>query len=321
MKKDDFEYILSLLKKYAGWDLGEDKYFVIDRKIYNFVREKGYRSVEDLVAELRMGQKNLMWNVIEALTLSDTCFYRDYNVFMNFENYILPHIREANRGSKKLRIWSLGCSSGQETYSIAMAVKRKLKAVNDWDIKIIGTDISTGSIMKAQKGLYSSFEVQMGLSARMIIDNFQPERNQWQINRDLMDMVEFRRYNMLDEIAFSEDFDIIFCRNVLRFFAQDMQRLMINHIYHSQISGGFLYLGVGEKIAGMEEYFEPVNGMKCLYQGRIGIESHRMSAEEIKNQQEMKEIEEMPKFVRPENLRPLGTGTFRQVDPDKYGNN
>lgn len=316
MKKDDFEYILGLLKKYAGWSLGEDKYFIIDRKIYNFVREKGYPTVEDLVAELRMGQKPLLWKVIEALTLSDTCFYRDYNVFMNFENHILPHIREANRGSKKLRIWSLGCSSGQETYSIAIAIKNKLKAVGDWDIKIIGTDISTTSIAKAQKGLYSSFEVQMGLNARMIIDNFQPEGNQWQIKREFMNMIEFRRYNMLDEMAFSEAFDIIFCRNVLRFFSEEAQRLMINHIYHNQISGGFLYLGVGEKVAGLDEYYEPVNGMKCLYQARIGVETHRLSADEVKKQASPNS--DMPSFVRPDNLRPLATGILRKVDPKGY---
>ena len=177
MKKDDFEYVLSLLKKYAGWELGEDKYFILDRKIYNFVREKNYSSVEDLIAELRLGQKTLLWQVIEALTLSDTCFYRDYKVFCGFENRILPYLRESNRGSRKIRIWSLGCSSGQETYSIAMSVKSRLFAASDWDVKIIGTDISTASVSKAQKGLYTQFEVQMGLNARMIINNFHQEKD------------------------------------------------------------------------------------------------------------------------------------------------
>lgn len=319
MKKDDFNYILGILKKYAGWDLGEDKFFILDRKIYNFVREKGYATVEDLIAELRLGHKNLLWQVIEALTLSDTSFYRDYGVFQNFENHILPHIREANRGSKKLRIWSLGCSSGQETYSIAMAIRNKLKGVSDWDIKIIGTDLSTPSIAKAQKGIYSSFEVQMGLNARMIIDNFQQqENNQWQIRRELMNMVMFRRHNMLDEMIFPESFDIIFCRNVLRFFSEEAQQLMMNRIYHNQISGGFLYLGLGEKIAGMEEYYEPVNGMKCLYQGRIGIERRR--SENVVKQASAGTDSEMPSFVRPDNLRPLASGPVRRVDPRGYDN-
>lgn len=103
MKKSDFEYVLSLLRQYAGWDLSNDKYFIIDKKLYNFICEKGYASVEDLIAELKIGQKAMLWQVVEALTLSDTYFYRDYPVFKAFENYLLPQLREINRSSKKLR--------------------------------------------------------------------------------------------------------------------------------------------------------------------------------------------------------------------------
>lgn len=74
MKKSDFEYVLSLLRQYAGWDLSNDKYFIIDKKLYNFICEKGYASVEDLIAELKIGQKAMLWQVVEALTLSDTYF-------------------------------------------------------------------------------------------------------------------------------------------------------------------------------------------------------------------------------------------------------
>ena len=105
MKKSDFEYVLSLLRQYAGWDLSNDKYFIIDKKLYNFICEKGYASVEDLIAELKIGQKAMLWQVVEALTLSDTYFYRDYPVFKAFENYLLPQLREINRSSKKLRIY------------------------------------------------------------------------------------------------------------------------------------------------------------------------------------------------------------------------
>ena len=101
MRKSDYHYLLGLLKDNAGWDFDDDEYFIIDKKMYNFVREKGYASVEELIAELKMGQKALLWQVVEALALSETSFYRDYKVFKNFEDTILPHIRELNRGAKK----------------------------------------------------------------------------------------------------------------------------------------------------------------------------------------------------------------------------
>ena len=323
MKKTDFEYILGLLKKYVGWELSEDKYFVLDRKIYNFVREKDYSTVEDLISDLRNGQKTLLWQVIEALTLSDTCFFRDYKVFSGFENRILPHLREANRSAKKLRIWSMGCSSGQETYSIAISVRNRLFAVSDWDIKIIGTDISTASISKAQKGAYTPFEIQMGMNARTMIDNFHQDGEMWQANRNIMDMVEFRRYNMLDDITFSDAFDIIFCRNVLRFFSVEAQADMIRSIYKNQVPGGFLYLGMGENIADLDKYYDPIRGMKCLYQAKLSVSKPEVTprSSNAGGEQTPREAPAMPKFVRPDNLRSIGSGTLRSVDPNRYRRN
>ena len=98
MKRNDFEFLLSLLTRNVGWNFSEDDYYVIDKKISNFIREHNYASVEELMAELRLGQKNLTWQVIEALAMSDTHFYRDYVVFRRFEEFVLPSLREANRG-------------------------------------------------------------------------------------------------------------------------------------------------------------------------------------------------------------------------------
>ena len=305
MKKDDFQYLLQLLKEYAGWVFTEDKYFIVDKKIYNFVREKGYASVEELIADLKLGQKILVWQVVEALAMSDTSFYRDYNVFKGFENHILPQIRETNRGSKKFKIWSIGCSSGQEVYSIAFAIKKKLLNVGDWDIKIVGTDISTQAIQKAQKGAYTQFEVQMGLNARMIIDNFHQEKGLWQVNDDIMEMVEFRRYNLLEDLTYSDKYDIVFCRNVLRFFEAREQKKIMEKIYNRQIQGGFLYLGMDEKVAGLDELYTKVNGLPCLYQAKAGqvqtkTENTRTAAE---NKQETPSAaDEMPSFKRPATL-------------------
>lgn len=299
MKKSDYQYLVSLLKQNAGWNFGEDEYFIIDKKMYNFVREKGYATVEELIAELKMGQKALLWQVVEALALSETSFYRDYKVFKNFEETILPHIRELNRGAKKLRIWSLGCSSGQETYSIAMAVKNKLLNVQDWDINIIGTDLSTVSITKAQKGSYNQFEVQMGLNAGMIINNFHLERDLWMINDDILKMIEFRRYNLIEDLTFSDRFDIIFCRNVLLFFDDQTQRKLVEKIYSRQAEGGFLYLGYNENIFGLEDFYEPVEGLNCLYQAKI-LPNKTVSAAPVENTSVKGDA--MPSFVRPENL-------------------
>ncbi len=304
MKKSDFEYVLSLLRQYAGWDLSNDKYFIIDKKLYNFICEKGYPSVEELIAELKLGQKALIWQVVEALTLSDTYFYRDYPVFKGFETYMLPQLREINRSSKKLRIWSLGCSTGQETYSIAMAVKNNLKGISDWKVDIIGTDISNYAISRAQKGVYSQFDVQRGLNMRQILDNFHQENGQWVVNDDIASMVEFRRYNLLDELTHSDLYDVIFCRYVLQYFAPDIQEKLIAKIYSRQVPGGFLYLGVNAKIEGLEHFYEPVGGMDCLFQAKPDVEIPNLEIEKVTAQKDTLERDEddIPSFVRPSNL-------------------
>lgn len=101
---------------------------------------------------------------------------------------------------------------------------KKFLGLDDWKIDIIGTDISSVAISKAQRGLYSNFEVQMGLNVRTILDCFHKDGEQWMVNDDIRKMVEFRRYNLLDDIALTDKFEVIFCRNVLRFFTPEYQR-------------------------------------------------------------------------------------------------
>lgn len=294
MKKSDFEYILQLLKRYAGWSLSADNYFLIDNKIYNFVCEKGYASSDDLIQELRMGQKSMLWQVIEALTLSDTYFFRDYSVFRSFERIILPRIREVNRSSKKLRIWSLGCSTGQETYSIGMGIADNLVAVGDWNVSILGTDISTPAITKAQRGLYTQLEVQMGMDIRRIVKHFHKESELWSINPDISENIKFLRYNLMDELSNVEPFDIIFCRYVLHYFSPELQRKIIAKIHSYQVPAGFLFLGLNENIAGLEDYYNPIQGIPCLYQAKL------TSQELEKNIQKNGQSEMMPKLQRPQ---------------------
>ena len=159
-------------------------YFSIDKKIATLVREKGLNSIEDLIAELKSGQKALISQVIESLAFGDTHFYRDWSVFQQFENYVLPLIKETNRDIKKLRILSLGCSTGQEVYSIAIMVN-KVFPYSDWQIDIIGTDLCSAAIVKAQRGIYDQFEIQNGMNAGIMIDNFTFDGSAWRVNENI----------------------------------------------------------------------------------------------------------------------------------------
>lgn len=307
MKRQDFEFLVTLLRENAGWEFDEEQYFVVDKKVSNFIREKGYASVEELIAELKGGSRPLIAQVVENMAFSDTSFYRDYNVFARFESSLLPNLRESNRASKKLRFWSLGCSSGQETYSMAFAIKRKFIGLDNWEISILGTDISSLAIAKAQRGVYNNFEVQMGLNARMILEFFhQDGSDQWQVNDDIAKMVEFRRYNMLDDVTFTSTYEVIFCRNVLRYFAAEYQQMILQRISRCQNAGGILCLGKNEHIPGIEKYYDKLDGYNCFYVCK-GITDNKNNPPSGKNDSTAESG--MPRFVRPDILtsRPLAS--------------
>ena len=324
MRKTDFDFLIELLRQYAGWSISEREYFAIDKKISGFIREKGYTSVEDLIAELKSGQRALIAQVIESLAFADTRFFRDWNVFNQFEHYVLPLVKEANRNLKKLRILSLGCSTGQEVYSIAIAVNN-LIGLNDWQISIIGTDLSSASIAKAQKGYYNQFEIQTGMNAETMINNFTVEGDNWKINDNIKKMVEFRRFNLLEELTFNEKFDIIFCRNVLRFFSPGIQSRLCAKIHNMQVPGGILYLGKGENIKGIIDYYGAISGVSCAYQSKL-ISDVKIAPEQLIRPEEeyipaqkapavAANDDRVPHFVRPAGLsgnRPLMCDILRK---------
>ncbi len=296
MRKQDFEFLIALLKDNAGWEFDEEQYFVVDKKISNIVREKGYSSTEELIANLKTENRQLIANVVEEMAFSDTSFYRDYDVFNQFENHLLPSIRENNRSRKKIRFWSLGCSSGQEAYSIAFAIKRKFIGLDNWDVSILGTDISSVGIAKAQRGLYNNFEVQMGLSAKSILEFFYKDDDNWHVNNDVMKMLEFRRYNMLDDVTYTAKYEVVFCRNVLRYFAKEYQDAILQKISNCQNESGILCLGKNEYIPGIEKYYNKLEGTNCFYVNKSATNTNK----NMSTQSNIPPSDAMPKFVRPD---------------------
>lgn len=299
MRRQDFEFLLDLLKENAGWEFDETQYFVIDKKMSNFIREKSYNTVEDLILELKTGNRPLISQVVETMAFSDTSFFRDFDVFYRFQKVLLPTLKEKCRATKKLNIWSLGCSTGQEAYSIAIAINRADKMFADWEVNILGSDLSSLAISKAQRGSYNNFEVQMGLNARTILEYFTYDNDQWQIRDDIKKTVEFRRYNMLEEAIVKSKFEVIFCRNVLRYFAPEYQDEILRRISEKQPQGGYLYLGKNENIPAVEKYYYKLDDNSGAY-----IAAGHSAANTLTGNLAVAgaDADAMPSFVRPSSL-------------------
>ena len=301
MRRSDFEFLINLLRNNAGWDFDESQYFIIDKKMSAFIREHEFSSVDDVITLLKSGNKKIISQIIEAFTFSDTYFFRDFDIFYKFKNGLLPILKEKCRATKKLNIWSLGCSTGQETYSIAMAVDKAQNMFADWDVNILGSDLSSAAINKAQKGTYNNFEIQKGLNAGDIITYFDrdPENNLWTAHEKIKKNIEFRRYNLLDEVIVQSKFEVVFCRNVLQYFLESYQDAILHRISQKQPQGGYLYLGKNEYIPAVEKYYYKVDDVSGAY---IAIGNTKTDSSVGNLSVAKADSDAMPSFIRPQNL-------------------
>ena len=300
MRRQDFEFLLNLLKENAGWEFDESQYFIIDKKVSSFVREKEFSSVEDLILELKSDNRKLISQIVEALTFSDTSFFRDFDVFYRFQKNLLPTLKEKCRAVKKLNIWSLGCSTGQEAYSIAMAIDKADKMFNDWEVNILGSDLSSLAISKAQRGIYNNFEIQTGLNAHDITKYFDlDEEGMWHVSEHLKKLIEFRRYNMLEEALTKSKFEVVFCRNVLKYFVSDYQDDILKRISSRQPQGGYLYLGKNEYIPAVEKYYYKLDNDSGAY---IAIGNTKSDTSSGNLNVVSADADAMPTFIRPRSL-------------------
>ncbi|MFI3242363.1 MAG: CheR family methyltransferase [Alphaproteobacteria bacterium] len=267
MKKEDYDFLANLVEKRNGWEFFPEYFYVLDKKVSAFVRENGYINVDALMVDIRAGNKLLIERLSEELAYNDTSFFRDYDVFKRFSELVLPNIKEKYSAAKKLSVWSCGCSTGQEVYSVLIALK-KTGFLGEWSVNLIGTDFSSKAVSFASKGFYSYYDVQNGNNIRTIVDNFNQTETGWVIKPEIAQYVEFRKYNLLEIPLFNNKFDIVFCRNTIKYFTMENQSKIIENIHSTQPAGGLFYSGLNEKIHGLEEFYEKVSGFECLYQAK-----------------------------------------------------
>jgi chemotaxis protein methyltransferase CheR len=173
----------------------------------------------------------------------------------------------ANRQeSRHIRIWSAGCSSGQEPYSVAMILKEMAAALGDWRIDILATDISRAVLEKAKAGLYTQFEVQRGLPIAMLMKYFEQTGDKWELDPSVRAMVRFDEFNLLNDPRPLGAFDIVFCRNVLIYLDQPTKTKVLDGIFNLMPADGVLFMGGAETVMGVTEKFQPMADFRGMYE-------------------------------------------------------
>lgn len=248
-----FDALCEYLRRHSGLVMDQSKKYLVESRVMPIIRRERLSGLDELVALLNKPQSaKIAKDVIEAMTINETYFFRDKAPFDQFRNVTLPALVAARQGEKRLRIWSAAASTGQEAYSLAMILDEFSPRLAGWKIEIVATDLSDQVLEKARKGIYSQFEVQRGLPAPMLLRHFNQIGESWQISDHIRSKVTFRQLNLLSDFTSLGRFDIIFCRNVLIYFDAARKADILARMTRVLAPDGFVTLGASESLIGLK---------------------------------------------------------------------
>lgn len=260
MSPEDFTRVQALMASRAGYRLTSDRIRLTEHRLGPVARHYGFEDVDAMLAQLwAKPVASLGWSVIEALLNTETWFNRDENAFEILGQELAPAMARARPGGK-IRIWSAGCSTGQEAWSLAMC-----GLAAGVDVEVTGVDLSRRAVEKATEATYTAFEIQRGLSARTMLNWFEQVDDQWRAKPELREVVQFNRANLLDDPADDSRYDIIFCRHVLTDIDPTRRARVLDTLEHRLVDDGCLFLGPDERPEADSIAFRPVHGRKGLF--------------------------------------------------------
>ncbi len=262
----DFDVYKDLLKASSGLVLTQDKSYLLDSRLNPVAKKWGYDDIAAMTNILRgVPPKDLIKDIIEAMTTNETSFFRDTRPFEIFKDVVLPYYKNKVGHSKRLRIWCAAASSGQEPYSLAMTIKEEAAKMPGWSFEITATDISQDILDQAKEGSYSQFEVQRGLPITHLMKYFTQNGDKWIINQDIRNMINYKYFNLLTPMTSLGQFDVVFCRNVLIYFDPPTKKDVMERACKQMADDGFFFLGGAETVLGITDAFKGIKDRRGLY--------------------------------------------------------
>ncbi|EGC04069.1 CheR family methyltransferase [Ruminococcus albus] len=246
ISEHDFIRLVNFVKAGYGIDL-EGKQFIVQSRLANYVADCGFRNFSEyLEAVFDDNSGREVANLINRLTTNHTYFMRESEHFDHFREVFLPQAEKAVK-DHDLRIWSAGCSFGNEPYNLAMCLDEYFGfRQHDWDLKILATDISFNALRSAARGVYTENALH-DLPEEWRRKYFeQRSHGLYQVKESLRSKVIFKYHNLMEEIGFKKKFDLILCRNVMIYFDDDTKSHLCRRFYDVTEDGGYLYIGHAE---------------------------------------------------------------------------
>lgn len=252
----DFDVLRTLSNQHSGILVPDDKFDMFYSRLSKRLRILGLTSFKDYCRYLEKHPDDEFTEFINAVTTNLTSFFREKHHFDYLSRTLIPELLKRNIDTRQIRVWSAGCSTGEEPYSLAMTLKENIPA--DWDIKILATDLDTNVLATATQGVYTLDRLngveEPGLKRwfqRGVGENSKKAR----IKSDLRNLISFKQLNLMKEWPMKGYFDFIFCRNVLIYFDKDTKAKLVSRYGNHLREGSRLFIGHSESLHQMETGF------------------------------------------------------------------
>lgn len=255
--------LTAILEARTGQLLAANREWRIETVLNPLLRDLGFGTLDDLARAARISS-DLGDQVADALLNQESSFFRDVAV-LDLVADAVATIR-TDEPMRRPRIWSAGCSFGQEPLSLAMLFDEKEVGRFMRPPDIVATDVSEPALIRARAGRYSQFEIQRGLPVRRMVRWFDAAGNDWVANQELVRRIAFRRHNLVRDAPPIGRFDVILCRNVLLYLGAPLRRQILDGFATVLRPGGLLVLGAGETVIGQTEAFRPSTRYRGLYE-------------------------------------------------------
>src|SRR5580700_899837 len=257
------------------FDSSRERFF--STHVREYLAEKGLPSGHDLLSLVR-GSSIEYEALLENLLTQETPFFRYPAVYEALETKILPEVQERKfwQNPRTLRIWSAGCSTGEEPYSIAITVCEALKFAEAWEIEILATDISRRALRQAERGLYSKRSLQ-DVSLGQVDAHFTNTKHGFQVRPRIRKMISFAQMNLVEPVYVGK-MDCIFCMNVLMYFSEERRLAILRRFYDALEPGGYFLLGHSETLSNVPMKFESLVIGDCrIYRKPVAAEPRAAS--------------------------------------------
>ena len=259
----EFEEIRRLVREHTGISLAASKRELVYSRLVRRLRRLSLRTFAEYLALLGSGEAAELEEFANAITTNLTSFFREAYHFEFLADTVLPAIERRNAASRRLRIWSAGCSTGEEPYSIAIALNEAMARFRGWDVRILATDLDSNVVAHARAGDYKEERFAKMSDARRSRWFEETQPGTFSASPALRSLITFRQLNLMHEWPFKGPFDVIFCRNVVIYFDKPTQRQLFDRMAGVQRSDDHLFIGHSESLFKVSDRYQLIG--KTIY--------------------------------------------------------